>query len=58
MYFDLHVPPDQLETALAVQARRLTRPEFADDVLAREVPRALGELEFLGLDKLDEYGGQ
>src|SRR3954470_6004711 len=47
MYFDLHVPPEQLETALKVQAHRLARPEFTADVLAREVPRALGELEFL-----------
>lgn len=47
MYFDLHVPQSELETALKVQATRLSHPEFTDETLAREVPRAVGELEQL-----------
>ena len=47
MYFDLHVEPADLDTALRVQAVRLTRPEFTDPTLRREIPRTLAELEHL-----------
>jgi zinc protease len=54
MYFDLHVEPDELDTALRVQAARLTRPEFTDAILRREIPRTLAELEYL--EKPETYG--
>ena len=54
MYFDLHVEPDELDTALRVQAARLTRPEFTDPILRREIPRTLAELEYL--EKPETYG--
>jgi predicted Zn-dependent peptidase len=47
MYFDLHVEPGELEPALRVQAARLAGPGFDAAILTREVPRALGEIEFL-----------
>ena len=45
MYFDLQVEPGELERALRVQAVRLARPVFTEDLLAREIPRTLVELE-------------
>jgi predicted Zn-dependent peptidase len=54
MYFDLHVQPNELQLALKVQAMRLARPVFTDEILAREIPRALGELEHL--ERSDSYG--
>jgi hypothetical protein len=47
MYFDLHVPPAELSTALGVQAGRLAAPTFTREVLDREIPRALQEAEYL-----------
>ena len=52
MYFDLHVPPDDLATALRVQAARLDRPTFTREALDREVPRTLGEAD--QVDRSDE----
>lgn len=57
LYFDLHVPPDDLRAAIRVQASRLDRPTFTRETLDREVPRALGEAEHL--DRSDEgYTGK
>jgi predicted Zn-dependent peptidase len=47
MYFDLHVTPEELPLALRVQASRLARAEFTPEVLAREIPRTLSEVEFV-----------
>ncbi|MGE3820412.1 MAG: M16 family metallopeptidase, partial [Isosphaeraceae bacterium] len=44
MYFDLRVPRDELLKALNVQAARLVRPEFSNDLLQREIPRTLQEV--------------
>ncbi len=52
MYFDLHVPPDELATALRVQAARLDRPTFTREALDREVPRTLAEAD--QVDRSDE----
>ena len=52
MYFDLHVPTDELATALRVQAGRLDRPTFTREALDREVPRTLGEVD--QVDRSDE----
>ncbi len=52
MYFDLHVRPDDLAAAVRVQASRLKGPTFTREVLDREVPRTLGEVE--QVDRLDE----
>jgi hypothetical protein len=43
-----------LESALRVQAIRLARPEFTGDLLSREIPRTLQELEYL--EKSETYG--
>jgi len=47
MYFDLHVTPEDLPTALRLQAARLSAPTFTRAVLDREVLRALQEAENL-----------
>ena len=52
MYFDLHVPRDDLKLALRVQASRLAGPEFTRERLEREAPRTLQEVE--NLDRSDE----
>jgi predicted Zn-dependent peptidase len=44
MYFDLHVPADELPLALRVQAGRLKRLPFSRDTLVREVPNTLAEV--------------
>ncbi len=52
MYFDLHVRSDDLAAAVRVQASRLAGPTFTREVLDREVPRTLSEVE--QVDRLDE----
>ncbi|MBI1854018.1 MAG: insulinase family protein [Planctomycetes bacterium] len=47
MYFDLHVSPEDLVTALRVQAMRLSHRGTDAATLAREVPRTLSEIEML-----------
>jgi predicted Zn-dependent peptidase len=47
MYFDLEVDSTELEPALRVQAERLVRAQFTPEVLAREIPRTLAELDFM-----------
>ena len=47
IYFDLRVRPDELSQAVRVQAARLARPEFTPEMLRREVPRTLAEVEHL-----------
>jgi RNA polymerase sigma factor (sigma-70 family) len=47
MYFDLLVPSDEAEAAVKVQAARLAGAEFGKETLAREVPRALQEVDFV-----------
>jgi predicted Zn-dependent peptidase len=47
MYFDLKVVPEDLGTALRLQAIRLSAPSFPRESLAREIPRALAEVENL-----------
>jgi predicted Zn-dependent peptidase len=47
MYFDLRVPAEDLAPALRVQAARLAHAGTDAATLAREVPRALAELESL-----------
>src|SRR4051794_5347339 len=54
MFFDLNVEPKELQSALRVQAIRMARPQFTEQVLAREVPRTLAELE--NLEKSESYG--
>lgn len=52
LYFDLHVKPDDLATALRLQASRLDGPTLTREALDREVPRTLGEVE--QVDRSDE----
>lgn len=52
LYFDLHGKTDELAMALRMQAARLGGPGFDPDVLAREVPRTLAEVD--AVDRLDE----
>lgn len=47
MYFDLHVPSDEVETAVKVQAARLSAVEFQRKTLEREIPRVLQEVDFV-----------
>ena len=54
MYFDLHVDSAELDTALRVQAIRLSHPVFTPELLAREIPRTLAELEHV--EKSEEFG--
>ncbi len=54
MYFDLQVEPSELGTALRVQAIRLSHPVFNPELLAREVPRTLSELEHV--EKSEAFG--
>jgi predicted Zn-dependent peptidase len=54
MYFDLEVATEELPLALRVQAGRLTNAHFTEEVLKREVPRALSEIDFL---ERSEQGG-
>lgn len=56
MYFDLKVRPEELDRALEVQAARLARPEFAPEMLRREVPRTLAELDHLERSALGGTG--
>lgn len=44
MYFDLQVAPNELETALRLEAARLSAPSFTRERLATEAPRALSEV--------------
>jgi predicted Zn-dependent peptidase len=52
MYFDLHLPAEELATAIRVQATRLGGPTFRREVLDREIPRALAEV-----NNLEQPGG-
>ncbi len=54
MYFDLQVGPGELDTALRVQAIRLSHPVFTPELLTREIPRTLAELEHV--EKSEEFG--
>ncbi len=54
MYFDLQVDHEELDTALRVQAIRLSHPVFTPELLTREIPRTLAELEHL--EKSEEFG--
>jgi predicted Zn-dependent peptidase len=47
MYFDIHVSRQELPTALALQAARLSDMTYTDATLQREIPRALQEVEAL-----------
>lgn len=47
MYFDLQVPADELALALRVQAGRFSADDFTAELLAREVPRTLSEIDFV-----------
>jgi predicted Zn-dependent peptidase len=47
MYFDLRVPADELESAIALQASRMKIGRFFNAVLEREVPMALAELDMV-----------
>jgi zinc protease len=47
MYFDIHVSRQELPTALALQAARLSAMTYTDATLQREIPRALQEVENL-----------
>ncbi|MCU0705225.1 MAG: sigma-70 family RNA polymerase sigma factor [Fimbriiglobus sp.] len=47
MYFDLHVPSDEVAAAVKVQAARLSAVEFRKETLVREVPRVLQEIDFV-----------
>jgi zinc protease len=47
MYFDLRVETAEVPLAVRVQAARLAGRNFDPEVLKREIPRALGELEHL-----------
>ncbi|MCI0589279.1 MAG: insulinase family protein [Planctomycetes bacterium] len=47
MYFDLRVETAEVLLAVRVQAARLAGRNFDPEVLKREIPRALGELENL-----------
>ena len=51
MYFDLQVDPAELDTALRVQAIRLSHPVFTPELLAREIPRTLAELEHVEMSE-------
>src|SRR5262245_18588144 len=51
MYFDLRVEPAEVPLAVRVQAARLAGRNFDPEVLKREIPRALGELENLESQK-------
>ena len=56
MYFDLSVSPDEVDTALKVQAARLSAVEFKKETLAREIPRTLGEVDFVEQSKFPAAG--
>lgn len=45
MYFDLYPEAEELETALRIQAARLSAVEFDKETLAREIPQTLAEIE-------------
>jgi len=47
MYFDMHVSPKELPTALSIQASRLSDMAFTDATLQREIPRTLVEVQHL-----------
>ncbi len=47
MYFDLHCASDELPTALAIQAARLSRVNYASATLDRAIPNALSEVDHL-----------
>ncbi|MGH7150683.1 MAG: hypothetical protein ACREIU_08300, partial [Planctomycetota bacterium] len=47
MYFDLRVETAEVPLAVRAQAARLAGRNFDPEVLKREIPRALGELENL-----------
>jgi predicted Zn-dependent peptidase len=46
MFFDLHVPSEEVLAAVRVQAARLGAVEFTSETLGREVPRTLREIDF------------
>ena len=54
MYFDLQVGAGELDTALRVQAIRLSHPVFTPELLAREIPRTLAELDHV--EKSEAFG--
>jgi zinc protease len=54
MYFDLHVPPEELDLALRVQAGRLAGAQLSRETLGQEIPRTLAEIDFL---ERSEVGG-
>jgi predicted Zn-dependent peptidase len=54
MYLDLHVASEELPLALKVQAARLQPVDFSREMLAREIPRTLQEIEFL---ETSDFGG-
>ena len=56
MYFDLSVPPDEVDIALKVQAARLSAVEFKQATLEREIPRTLQEVEFVERSKFAAAG--
>lgn len=56
MYFDLLVTPDEAESAVKVQAARLSGAEFSKETLAREVPRTLQEVAFVEKSKFPVAG--
>lgn len=47
MYFDVHAAPEDVDEALRVQAARLGAIEFSRETLLREIPRTLGEIDFV-----------
>ncbi|HEV3341326.1 MAG TPA: insulinase family protein [Pirellulales bacterium] len=47
MYFDVHCSRDELPTAIAIQASRLGKMNYAPATLDREIPRALSEVDHL-----------
>lgn len=47
MYFDLQANPEQLREAIEIQAARLNAVVYSQQTLARELPRALGEIDFV-----------
>src|SRR5262245_3329631 len=51
MYFDLRVETAEVPLAVRAQAARLAGRNFDPEVLKREIPRALGELEHLESQK-------
>lgn len=46
MFFDLHVPVDEVPAAVRVQAARLAAAEFTSETFGREIPRTLAEIDF------------